>query len=100
MASGAFIASATSARAAVVNRAFTGSVTAGIQVLPFHLADPRNRTLDTTCQLEFINGTSTMAAVATATQPLGMLPDNWHVVATGLTVTWTQAVTFPNANVP
>jgi hypothetical protein len=98
MRSGAFMASAASARAAVVNRAFTGSVTASIGVPPFQLADPLKRTLDTTCQLEFVNGNSTMAADASATQPLGMLPDNWHVVAAGSTVTWSQAVTFPNAN--
>jgi hypothetical protein len=29
-----------------------------------------------------------------------MLPDNWHVVAAGSTVTWTRPVTFPNKNTP
>jgi hypothetical protein len=87
-----------SARVAVVNRSFTGSVTTTILLPAEALSGPADRTGTAACELRLVNGTTTRAAVASAAQPVGALEWNWEVVSTGSTVKWTQAVTFPNAN--
>jgi hypothetical protein len=61
-----------------------------------------NQSLSVICDLLLTranaNGTSeTRVAVASASTPLVPNDTNWHVVATGSTVTWTQTVTIPNA---
>jgi hypothetical protein len=90
---------------ALTNRAITDAVTAVINVPKSALADPASRTSNISCgMLLGKNGGNTAndftPAVASATQPESVTANNWGVVATGSTVTWTQAVTFPNANVP
>jgi hypothetical protein len=61
-----------------------------------------NQSLTVTCELllrrDNPNGTSeTRLAVASASAPLVPNDTNWHIVATGSTVKWTQTVTIPNA---
>ena len=86
----------------IVNRGYAGIVTAVIQVPKVILDVPANRTLNVTCKLILFYGATAgyQIAVASAAQPEIITPGisgNFNVVATGSTITWTQAVTFPNA---
>ena len=84
---------------AVVNRGYAGIVPAVIQVPKVILDNPANRTLNVTCRLVVFFGSSIRDASASAAQPTTITPGlggNWHLVATGSTITWTQAVTIPN----
>jgi hypothetical protein len=80
----------------VVNRGYAGSVTVILNV-PQYLFDlPVNRTLKARCDLDLMNSIYVRRVVASATQPETITDANWHVVAVGPTVAWTQDVTFPN----
>jgi hypothetical protein len=81
----------------VVNRGYSGSLTAAIDVPRSSLALPANRTMDVTCELALINNNTVRLAVASAAVPALLDGSNdWHVVATGSNIKWTQALTFPS----
>ena len=86
----------------IVNRGYTGPLTNWVGFFKTDLADPAARTASAKCDLMLIKAGNTPAqrsllAVASAAQPQLLADDNWAVVASGSTITWTQSVTFPNA---
>jgi hypothetical protein len=93
---------------AVLNRALNKTMQATLTFLSTDFADSANRTVPVTCRVRLGTGPALgevrtanyeatyIDAAATASQPTAILPNNWHLVATGSTVTWTQSVTFPN----
>ena len=87
----------------VVNRAYTGGIASTVFVLKSQLADPAARTATAVCHLHLYKEASggnilgQADAVASAAQPTLIADDNWAVVASSSTITWTQSVTFPNA---
>jgi hypothetical protein len=82
----------------VVNRGYAGSL---IVVINFPEAEIEgNRTVNISCITVFhiaANNGQSGVATATAAQPESITATNWRVVGSGSTVTWSQAVTFPNA---
>ena len=81
----------------VVNRGYTGSAIGIINVPRAFLETPSSRTMNLYCSLWLSKSGVDRAAVASAAQPENISNDNWHIVATGSTITWNQAVTFPSA---
>jgi hypothetical protein len=81
----------------MATRSFAGNMQTYLTLQPADLEVPANRTVTVTCRLQFQSSGGIAAfAVANATEPQTIASNNWYVVAAGSTVTWTQAVTFPN----
>jgi hypothetical protein len=84
----------------VVNRGYTGSLTATMNVPRFVIAAIATHAIPVSCKLQLVKGAAVADAVASAAAPQGVLDSNWGVLATGATVTWKQTVMFPNTNMP
>jgi hypothetical protein len=82
----------------VVNRGYSGSL---VVLINFPEAEIEgNRTVNVSCITVFhiaANNGQSGVATASAAQPESITATNWRVVGSGSTVTWSQAVTFPNA---
>jgi hypothetical protein len=85
---------ARSAQKPLVNRAFSGPITATVNIPATVLAIPANRTLTFTCQLDLYQGNGYRSAAASAAVPQSITAQNFEVVAVGSAVTWSQTVTF------
>ena len=84
----------------VVNRGYTGTLVGTLNVPRSVLDDPAKRTLPVTCNLRLFKagGPSVgVNAVASAAVPETITDTNWTTVATGSTIRWNEAVTFPSA---
>jgi hypothetical protein len=95
--------SGSSSQMPVVNRGYTGTVITSLNVPQSVVASAANHAINVSCKLRLVKdggqpGQVATDAVATAAQPLPVAFDNWAILATGATVSWTQSVTFPNLN--
>lgn len=84
----------------VVNRGYTGSLAATLNVPRVVIASAPNHAIAVSCKLQLVKGTTVADAVASATGPQGVLDSNWGVLTTEATVSWKQSVTFPNTSTP